>query len=624
MLKALYKLNYLLTKYRDLSGITLCFVLAIAPILILKKEYLILSLNGLAWTSVGILLHRHSKIRLAVRSTINAIGLDHLDGSLLQLISGFTSETARYHRASFAFRSDSRASKSKLVENLSKVAQLAYRELPAQAVEMKLFEEQSGLGSNSLVVGVPIVISAKVSENNLGESQVVQVKGVQVLTEPITFAGNKFGILKVEIKKGSELTKSDFQVLKLIAEQAGISLVDARFTEELLRLKKLSDETSQAKTGFLANLSHELRGPLGIILNGVELVSEGLCGEVSEPLSEMLRMIRNSGNHLLDLVNDVLDYAKVEAGKVKAVPVVLSLRELLEDLCSVVRTQAHAKNHQLTLDAIDISLGVSVDKRHARQMLINLLSNAIKYTPSGGSIRVWAEKGESQIKIFVKDTGIGIAPEDHNKVFAAFERVENQYALSQIGTGLGMPLTKKLAEVNSGSVGFTSAPGEGSTFWLSLPVVKIAQVNIESNLDNEATIAQGRGETILLVDNTKDTREMIKLYLSKQGFSVLAVESGAALLSIIRSNRVDLAIIENDLPDLSGEDLVVALRSMPQTAATPTILLSSRAFVFDIERFLKLGVDICLSKPVSLAELSNTVRRLIDANSKLEQEALRF
>ena len=187
-----------------------------------------------------------------------------------------------------------------------------------------------------------------------------------------------------------------------------------------------------------------------------------------------------------------------------------------------------------------------------------------------------------------------------------------------------MPLTKKLAEVNSGSVGFTSAPGEGSTFWLSLPVVKIAQVNIESNLDNEATIAQGRGETILLVDNTKDTREMIKLYLSKQGFSVLAVESGAALLSIIRSNRVDLAIIENDLPDLSGEDLVVALRSMPQTAATPTILLSSRAFVFDIERFLKLGVDICLSKPVSLAELSNTVRRLIDANSKLEQEALRF
>ena len=605
-----------LRHHRDIIGIVFCFFFATSTFFF-RDLNLVLIFNILAWACIALLIVRQRKIRNSIRKAIEVLGLETTKDSLIDIIKEFTKETARFHRASFAFKSDTKS--QKLVENLSKVTELAYRELPAQAVEMKLFEQQSGLGSNSLVLGFPSSQFANYSESN-NDSQVIEVKGIKIITEPISFAGKKFGNLKLEIKKNTNLTKADLQVLRLLAAQAGISLVNARFTEELLRLKKLSDETSQAKTGFLANLSHELRGPLGIILNAVELTSDGLCGEVSPQMAEMLRMIGDSGNHLLDLVNDVLDYAKVEAGKVKAVPVVLSLKDLLEDLCSVVRTQAHAKQHQLILNEINPSWALTVDKRHVRQMLINLLTNAIKYTQNGGKIIVRAEKKENSVSIYVEDNGVGIAEQEQSKVFKAFERVDNQYSLNQVGTGLGMPLTKKLAEVNGGTVDFKSELNLGSTFWLTLPSVEIAQA--VSSVSNKTVNydLNGRGETVVLVDNNNGNREMLKLYLVKQGFKVLDVESGVALISLVKTTQIDLVVIESDLPDLSGEDLIIAIRSIPQIASMPTILLSARAFVFDIERCLKIGVDLCLSKPVSLNELATSIRRLIDASSKLEEK----
>jgi CheY-like chemotaxis protein len=333
-------------------------------------------------------------------------------------------------------------------------------------------------------------------------------------------------------------------------------------------------------------------------------------------------MIKESGDHLLDLVNDVLDYAKVEAGKIKATPVAIPLGDLLQDLCAVVRAEAQSKSHDVVLEKVEPNLGVSVDKRHVRQMLINFLTNAIKYTPDGGKIEVWVEKLPSaRVKICVRDNGIGIPESEHGKVFGAFERVENQYAMAQTGTGLGMPLTSRLAKVNGGSVGFESKPQEGSTFWLILQSVEIEQI-VPEEANPEEIIAQGNGDSILLVDHNEETRSMLQRYLTKQGFKVFEASSGGEVMKLIRANSVDLAIIENDLPDLPGEEMVATLRATPSSAGVPIILLSARAFVFDIERFLKLGVDRCLSKPVSLSEVAVTSRRLIDQNRNLEEKTV--
>jgi signal transduction histidine kinase/ActR/RegA family two-component response regulator len=612
-------------------GALASIVLGLLPVLIFASAQsnqmaILASFGCLGWLTAGMLLMRQRQIFSSVRNAIDTIGLADIEGSLTEVIETFSREYSRFHRASYSLRSEGYSRASNLSSNLKRIVELAYTELPAASVELSLFDEESELWSQSLLVGNPTSYYAQSlmvdSMESATREAISDIEGATIVVEPLRFAGTTFGVLRIEIKRGAKLGSNDLQVLKLLAAQAGISLVNSRFTEEVLRMRQLGDETMQAKTGFLANLSHELRGPLGIILNGVELAMEGLCGEISDPLREMLRMIKGSGDHLLDLVNDVLDYAKVEAGKVKASPTDLPVRDLLEDLCAVVRTQAMAKGHDLKLDSVDSGLGVRVDKRHVRQMLINFLTNAVKYTPNGGNIVVWAEKlPDGRAKISVKDSGIGIPASQHSKVFGAFERVEDSYAQSQSGTGLGMPLTKRLAEVNDGSVGFESAPEKGSTFWLVLPSVECTEYSTEDIEDVEFSIS-GDGDTILLVDHNEETRSMLEQYLSKHGFSVLQATSGSQVMKLLREHRVDLAVIENDLPDLPGEEMVAAIRGNPHATSMPIILLSAKAFVFDIERFLKLGVDRCLSKPVSLAEVAITSRRLIDQTRRLEEKTL--
>lgn len=565
------------------------------------------------------LLLEELRIIRSIGDAANAFGLDEQDPRTLSSFAGRVSrEFSRYHRAGSICRAGSNIARSDVGAQLRRIAQLSYQDLNANAVELSLFDEVSGHWSQGLVIGAPR------SPNSQGMlSQVVQRREREVLIDengstlvmPLMFAGTTFGALRVELPVGAQAGATDLALLQLLATEGAILLVDARFTDELLKMRRASEESVRAKTGFLANLSHEIRGPLGTILNWVELMQDGLCGELSEMQKETLKMMRDSGDHLLDLVNDVLDYAKVEAGKIVARPLEIPLAELLADLTTVVRSQALAKQHNLVLEPVDRSLGILCDKRHARQMLINFLTNAIKYTPDGGTITVTAQRlAGNRVKVSVADTGIGIPAAQRDKVFAAFERVDDSYALAQKGTGLGMPLTRRLAEVNGGNVDFESTEGQGSTFFLVLPAVEIAAADEGSeagDAQNGAT-ALGQGERILVVDNDRSTREMLDRYLTAQGFTVVDAEQGSTVIRLIRENPIDVAVVENDMPDLPGEEVVGIIRSNPQSTSVPIILLSARAFVFDIERFLKLGVDRCLSKPVALSELAHTVRRLID------------
>lgn len=601
----------------------LAFVVGASPLLLFSSRAIeggtiyIFLFNFLAWLFVGFLFHSKRRLILLIEDTIDSLGFSVEPDDLEKMLQRFLTESERQHRARKLFDVERNVSGRDLSHNLGKIVELAYRELNALSVSLTLLEERSGLSTQGIVIGAPTCATPQemISDLSGSATSLLTVGSKELLRQRVIFAGTTFGTLWVELRPNVKPTKDDYQVLAALANQGALMLVDARFTNELLRMRRLSDESVRAKTGFLANLSHEIRGPLGIILNGVELVLDGLCGPITESQRETLSMIKGNGAHLLDLVNDVLDYAKVEAGKITAKPVDIRVSELLDDLLTVVRSQALAKRHQLLLDPVEEKLGIVCDKRHARQMLINFLTNSIKYTQDGGKITVKAERAPgNRIKITVTDTGVGIPHDQRDKVFSAFERIDDKYSQAQTGTGLGMPLTRRLAEVNQGMVDFESEEGKGSSFWLILPAIEMAELSASGSTDEDRKlqVPQGQGEQLLLVDHDNQSRQVLATFLSHQGFQVVSASSGSEVIRIIRENQIDLSIIENDLPDISGEDVVGVIRANPKASATPIVLLSAKAFVFDIERFLKLGVDRCLSKPVDLYELAVTARRLID------------
>ena len=578
--------------------------------------WLLVALNALGWYFLGAHVITLDRIKSNLYEGFLTLEIPFSNSRVDEQLEEYLDVSQRYHRASYALRKYSAVSVRDLGIGLRKIVDLAYEELAATSVELALFDTGSGKWSQVLIAGEPTSVGSQsmLLDASSAEGQEAIEEG-NILLQPMLFSDTLFGALRVELPEGRTPSEIDRQVAYLLATQGAILLVDAQFTEELLRMRKTSEESVKAKTGFLANLSHELRGPLSIILNSVELIKDGLCGPISDELGEMCGMINTSADHLLDLVNDVLDYAKAEAGKVKVSPVDLGLKDLLTDLCNVVRSQAMAKGHKLILEPVEVNLGMSCDKRHARQMIINFLTNAIKYTPDGGKVTVRAEidRGD-MVRISVEDTGVGIPESQKEKVFGAFERVEGNYAEEQMGTGLGMPLTKKLAEVNAGEADFESEEGHGSTFWIKMPLVYMDTIEVDENAPAEDLSPQGRGERILLLAPNQESQNMHEKYLVHQGFSVEIAANAGEAIKLMNAEGFDLALVESDSSSgqESGENLISTLRANPRAQGLPIILLSAKAFEFDVERFLKLGVDRCLSKPVQLTELAITTRRLID------------
>lgn len=595
-------------------------------------------ISGVAWGAIALQLVREMKLLTALLLAEKRMGITEPTSEVMEFVSLMFRDFEQYRRVALLASAEETetnpigapptvvpiavsgvdSSSKELAAHLKRIAQMAIDELNAESAEISLYDEVADLWSQAFLIGVPRSIEVQsmlLQAEGRPKEQALDCHDEGVVVSPLLIAGKAFGALRVELAPGQKVTERQEELVALLAMQGALRLIDARFTDEILKFRRASEESVRAKTGFLANLSHEIRGPLSIILNGVELLIEGLCGEINDDQKQTLNMIKGSGDHLLDLVNDVLDYAKVEAGKITAKPADISVSEILDDLVSVVRCQAVEKGHNLVLEPIDSSMGMICDKRHARQMIINFLTNAVKYTPEGGKITVEASRyAGDRVKISVTDTGIGIQDSQKEKVFSAFERVDDEYALKQMGTGLGMPLTRKLAEVNGGLAGFESEFGKGSTFWIVLPGCHLerSELSVEEEEKPELLAPQGNGESILIVDSESTSRELLAKYLERQGFAVVEAETNREVLRGLREQQVRLAIVENDIPGQPGEEVVATIRGLPGGASIPIILLSAKAFVFDIERFLKLGVDRCLSKPIPLSEIALTSRRLID------------
>jgi signal transduction histidine kinase/HAMP domain-containing protein len=286
---------------------------------------------------------------------------------------------------------------------------------------------------------------------------------------PMMWEGKGIGAIWVAREYAGPFSEKDIALLRTFADQAVIAIQNARLFREIEDKSRQLEVANQHKSAFLASMSHELRTPLNAIIGFSEVLLARFFGELNEKQDDYLKDIHSSGRHLLNLINDVLDLSKVEAGRMELDVARFDLPAALADAMTLIRERATKHGIALDLDAPADLGSIAADERKFKQILLNLLSNAVKFTPDGGSIAVTAVRDQAGIQVAVKDTGIGIAPEDQEAVFEEFRQVGTDYTSKQEGTGLGLALTRRFVELHGGRIWLESSPGKGSTFFFTLP-----------------------------------------------------------------------------------------------------------------------------------------------------------
>jgi signal transduction histidine kinase len=290
-----------------------------------------------------------------------------------------------------------------------------------------------------------------------------------ILTVPLLLEERVIGALGVARKTAGDFAPEIVRLLTTFATQSALAIQNARLFREIEQKSRELEAASRHKSEFLANMSHELRTPLNAVIGFSEVLSERMFGDLNEKQEEYLKDIHASGQHLLSLINDILDLSKIEAGRMELEVTNFDLPMAIDNALTLVRERAGRRSIALHT-TVDERLGqVQADERKIRQVLLNLLSNAIKFTPEGGRIEVGAKSLDGFIEVAVSDTGVGIAPEDQEAVFEEFRQVGTAEKKVE-GTGLGLALSRKFIELHSGKIWVTSQVGEGSTFTFTVPV----------------------------------------------------------------------------------------------------------------------------------------------------------
>ncbi len=385
----------------------------------------------------------------------------------------------------------------------------------------------------------------------------------------------------------------------------------AAMEEQLAAARNVAESANRAKSAFISQMSHELRTPLNGILGYAQLLRREYSGE-GERLAEGLGIIERSGEHLLKLVNDLLDLAKIEAGKFELSVGPVDLSDLLEHVAGLTRVRA--TNAGLTF-AVVVETGdlvpVIADERIIRQVLLNLLGNAVKFTEAGGRITLRVRmartaNGDQCVRFVVEDTGVGIEEGDLARVFEPFHRV-NACDRRVEGTGLGLSITQRLVTALGGRLSVKSQRGAGSTFTVECELESAPSVRIDALPVTKIDGYRGRRRTVLVADDDADNRILITRLFEGVGLQVQATRNGREALELIRSRRPDLILTDLVMPVMDGMELVRGLRSDAANSQLPIIAMSASASEYTREEAMQAGCSAFLSKPLRLAGLLQTV-----------------
>jgi signal transduction histidine kinase/CheY-like chemotaxis protein/HAMP domain-containing protein len=351
------------------------------------------------------------------------------------------------------------------------------------------------------------------------------------------------------------------ELLLSVRETLAVSLEVKRSRRRLEQQAEELLRASAYKSQFLANMSHELRTPLNGILGFAELLHDEEVGPLEPQQKEFLGDVLRSGRHLLQLINDVLDLSKIEAGKLEFRPERIDAEKIVSEVLAILRTAAATKRAQVS-SHVDPELGeLIIDPARLKQVLYNYLSNALKFTNEGGavSVRLTAE-GEDQFRMEVQDSGKGIAPEDLSRLFVEFQQIQDGSSKPHAGTGLGLALTKRLVEAQGGRVGVRSKVGAGSTFFAVLPRKSSIAGAPLLPAPAPAPIA-GKGPSILVVEDDAGDRKTLVEILSGAGYAVQTASTGAEALELAKSRSFDAITLDIFLPDVNGLELLERIRN---------------------------------------------------------------
>jgi signal transduction histidine kinase len=316
----------------------------------------------------------------------------------------------------------------------------------------------------------PIQIPDLETESDYRLSGLLRSGGFRALIGvPLLREGQAMGALVIRRRTPGEYSDAMLRILETFASQSVLAMNNARLFSEIEDKGRQLETASRHKSEFLANMSHELRTPLNAIIGFSEVLSERMFGEINDKQSEYLHDILESGQHLLSLINDVLDLSKIEAGRMELNPSEFDLSDAVEHTLLLVRERANRRAITLTCTIDEQLDNIRADERKVKQVLLNLLSNALKFTPEGGRIDVRAQAKAGEVEITVADTGVGISAEDQAVVFDEFRQVGSA-ARKVEGTGLGLSISKKFIELQGGRMWVSSVPGVGSTFGCCLPL----------------------------------------------------------------------------------------------------------------------------------------------------------
>ncbi len=448
-----------------------------------------------------------------------------------------------------------------------------------------------------------------------------------ILCLSILDRGNSTGILYLHNQTTSHIFTHDrLQVLNLLCTQAAISLTNAQLFEERKQAEAQLQQTNtelvratRLKDEFLATMSHELRTPLNAILGMSVGLQSSVFGPITDRQIKALQTIERSGNHLLELINDILDVAKIEAGQLSLSCDSIAVVPLCNSSLTFIQSQALSKQITLETKLPDRLPKLWIEERRIRQVLINLLSNAVKFTPVGGCITLTVRQERdfhadlssaippNYLRISVIDTGIGIAPEHRQQLFQPFIQVDSTLNRKYEGTGLGLVLVKRIVELHGGSVELTSQVGVGSCFSIDLPCVATGLSTPESIAQTTPTASP----LILLAEDCAATMGTICSYLKAKGYRSILAHNGREAIDLTRSAHPDLILMDMYMPEIDGITAIQQIRQDLTRSDLPIIALTDLAIAGDGERCLAVGATDYLDKPLKLKQLLTKIQQLL-------------